>query len=31
VQEGGFAVEVHPAMFPDLSAVRVEYPAAAPH
>ena len=29
VQEGVFAVELHPAMFPDLSALRVEYPAAA--
>jgi uncharacterized protein YciI len=26
VQEGVFAVELHPAMFPDLSALRVEYP-----
>ena len=28
-QDGAFSVEVHPAMFPDLSAVRVEYPPAA--
>jgi len=27
VQEGVFAVELHPAMFPDLSALRVEYPS----
>ena len=26
VQEGAMAVEVHPAMFPDLSALRVDYP-----
>jgi len=26
VQAGLFTVEVHPALFPDLSAVRVEYP-----
>ena len=30
VPEGGFTVEAHPAMFPDLSAVRAEYPATAP-
>lgn len=29
VQEGAFAVELHPAMFPDLSALRVEYPPPA--
>ena len=28
VLEGGFTVEMHPAIFPDLSAVRVEYPPA---
>lgn len=28
VQAGVFTVEVHPAMFPDLSALRVEYPPA---
>lgn len=26
VQAGAMAVEVHPAMFPDLSSLRVEYP-----
>ena len=30
VPEGGFTVEAHPAMFPDLSAVRAEYPPHAP-
>ena len=29
VQEGAMAVEVHPAMFPDLSALRVDYPHRA--
>jgi uncharacterized protein YciI len=29
VQEGAMAVEVHPAMFPDLSALRVDYPPRA--
>ena len=28
-QAGRFTVEVHPALFPDLSAVRVEYPPPA--
>ncbi len=28
VREGVFAVEMHPAMFPDLSGIRVEYPPA---
>lgn len=27
VQEGIFAVEVHPALFPSLASLRVEYPA----
>lgn len=30
VREAGYTVEVHPAMFPDLSGVRVEYPPHAP-
>ena len=27
VQEGALAVEIHPAMFPSLSSLRIEYPA----
>jgi uncharacterized protein YciI len=30
VPEGGFTMEAHPALFPDLSSVRPEYPAGAP-
>ena len=30
VPEGGFTMEAHPALFPDLSSVRPEYPAHAP-
>jgi uncharacterized protein YciI len=30
VPEGGFTVEAHPAMFPDLSSIRPEYAPRAP-
>ena len=31
VQEGGFRIELHTALFPDLSAVRAEYPPSPTH